>query len=239
MALRLAVFDLDGTLSTTNDVDSDCFVEAVQAEFGFVPESDWSAYEHCTDEGIAVEALTGYLGKPPNALQLKGLKCRFGDLLASAAAAKPHLFAPVDGAPELLRHLADSGWILCIATGAWRVPAEVKLKAAGLPESIPLFCSDSVPSREAILSAAIAHGRAIAGASVSRVVAVGDGVWDVVAAANLALPFLGVGRGPHAARLCEAGALAVVPDFRDLPETVRYLELVPPPTFNGPGGVGG
>ena len=235
----LAVFDLDGTLSTTNEVDSECFVAAVRAEFGFTPESDWSAYEHCTDEGIAVEALTGYLGQSPNALQLNRLKRRFVDLLASAAAAKPHLFTPVAGAPELLRHLADSGWILCIATGAWRAPAEVKLKAAGLPESIPLFCSDGVPSREAILGAAMAHGRAIALASVSRVVAVGDGVWDVAAAANLALPFLGVGRGPHAARLCEAGALAVVPDFLDLPATVRHLELVPPPIFNAPRGVAG
>jgi phosphoglycolate phosphatase-like HAD superfamily hydrolase len=229
MTLRLAVFDLDGTLATTNDVDSDCFVEAVQAEFGFAPASDWSAYEHCTDEGIAVEALTGHLGQPPSALQLKRLKHRFVDLLASAAAANPHLFAPVAGAPELLRHLADSGWLLCIATGAWRASAEVKLKAAGLPESIPLFCSDGMPGREAILSAAMAHGRAIARASVSRVVAVGDGVWDVAAATSLALPFLGVGRDPEAARLREAGALAVVPDFLDLPEAVRYLELVLPP----------
>jgi len=229
MALRLAVFDLDGTLAATNEVDSDCFVEAVQAEFGFVPALDWNAYEHCTDEGIAVEALTGYLGETPNALQLNRLKRRFADLLASAAAAKPHLFAPVPGAPELLRYLADSGWVLCIATGAWRVSAEIKLKASGLPESIPLFCSDGMPSREAILSAAIAHGRATAGAPVSGIVAVGDAVWDIVAAANLSLPFLGVGRGPRAAQLREAGALAVVPDFLDLPEAVRCLEVAAPP----------
>jgi phosphoglycolate phosphatase-like HAD superfamily hydrolase len=229
MPLRLALFDLDGTLAASNEVDSDCFVEAVQAEFGFTPGSDWGAYEHCTDEGIAVEALTGHLGEPPTAIHLNRLKRRFANLLASAAAAKPHLFAPIPGAPELLRHLTESGWLLCIATGAWRVSAEIKLKASGLPESVPLFCSDGVPSREGILSAAIAHGRATAGTPVGRVVAVGDAVWDIVAAANLSLPFLGVGRSPRAARLREAGALAVVPDFLDLPEAVRCLEVVAAP----------
>jgi phosphoglycolate phosphatase-like HAD superfamily hydrolase len=229
MTSRLAIFDLDGTLAATNEVDSDCFVEAVQAEFGFAPGSDWSAYQHCTDEGIAVEALTGHLGETPTALQLNRLKRRFADLLASAAAAKPHLFAPVAGAPALLRHLADSGWLLCIATGAWRVSAEIKLRTSGLPEAVPLFCSDGMPSREAILNAAIAHGQAIAGTDVSRIVAVGDAVWDIAAAANLALPFLGVGRGARAAQLREAGALAVVPDFLDLRETVRCLEILSPP----------
>jgi phosphoglycolate phosphatase-like HAD superfamily hydrolase len=229
MPPRLAVFDLDGTLAATNEVDSDCFVEAVREEFGFAPGSNWGAYKHTTDEGIAVEALTDHLGEAPTALQLNRVKRRFADLLASAAGAKPHLFAPIPGAPELLRHLAESGWLLCIATGAWRASAEIKLKTSGLPESVPLFCSDGMPSREAILNAAIAHGRAIAGAPVSRVVAVGDAVWDIVAAANLSLPFLGVGRGPRALQLCEAGALAVVPDFLDLPETVRCLEVVAAP----------
>ena len=208
----LAVFDLDGTLSTTNEVDSECFVAAVRAEFGFTPESDWSAYEHCPDEGIAVEALTGYLGQSPNALQLNRLKRRFVDLLASAAAAKPHLYSRCGRArvaPTPRRFRLDP--VHC--HGCLACPSRSQAQGRRPSRIDPAVLLRRRASREAILGAAMAHGRAIALASVSRVVAVGDGVWDVAAAANLALPFLGVGRGPHAARLCEAGALAVVPDF--------------------------
>jgi phosphoglycolate phosphatase-like HAD superfamily hydrolase len=218
----MAVFDLDGTLTATNEVDSWCFVEAVQREFGFTPNDDWGSYEHCTDEGIAREAITAHLGAAPSMEQLEQLKKRFGDLLAEAAAATPHLFALIPGARELLRYLSETGWAISIATGAWRISAELKLEAAGLSDPIPLFCSDGLPSREAILTAAIGS------APAARVVTVGDGVWDVKAAARLGLPFVGIGDGARAQALRAAGAAVVLPDYRDLPAAVRSLELAGP-----------
>lgn len=219
----LAVFDLDGTLTATNEVDSWCFVEAVQGEFGFTLNDDWGSYEHCTDEGIAREAITAHLGAAPSVEQLKRLKKRFGDLLTEAAAAAPHLFGVVPGARELLRYLSEAGWTLSVATGAWRISAELKLKAAGLSHPLPLFCSDGLPSREAILTAAIGSDPA------TRVVAIGDGVWDVKAAARLNLPFVGIGGGARAHALRAAGAAVVIPDYRDIPEVVRSLELAGKP----------
>ena len=218
----MVVFDLDGTLTATNEVDSWCFVEAVQGEFGFTPNDDWSSYEHCTDEGIAREAITAHLGAAPSVEQLEQLKKRFGDLLAEAAVAMPHLFALIPGARELLRYLSETGWAVSIATGAWRISAELKLEAAGLSDPIPLFCSDGLPSREAILTAAIGS------APAARVVAVGDGIWDVKAAARLGLPFVGIGDGARAQALCAAGAAVVLPDYLDLPAAVRSLELAGP-----------
>jgi phosphoglycolate phosphatase-like HAD superfamily hydrolase len=225
MTLPLAIFDLDGTLTATNEVDSSCFVEAIRAEFGFTPNADWGSYEHCTDEGIVIEAATAHLDAAPSVQDLERLKRRFAHLLAEAAVATPHLFALIPGARELLRHLSGTGWAVAIATGAWRVSAELKLAAAGLAEGIPLFCSDGTPSREAILEAAMGP------APAARVVAVGDGVWDVRAAARLGLPFVGVGEGPRATNLRAAGATVVIPDFRDLPAAVRCLELAGPPVL--------
>lgn len=75
-----AIFDLDGTLTATNEVDSSCFVEGVRAEFGFTPNDDWGSYEHCPDEGIALEAITAHLGAVPSAGQLERLKLRFAGL---------------------------------------------------------------------------------------------------------------------------------------------------------------
>ena len=229
MTISLAVFDLDGTLTATNEVDTSCFVEAVHAEFGFTPESDWGAYQHCTDQGIAAEMLERHLGGPPTRRQLRNLARRFVDLLGAAASRDPQLFSPVQGARELLRHLSDSGWLTCIATGAWQASAQLKLHAAGLPADLPLFCSDDLVSREAIVSAAIAHGQSIADGPIEHIVAVGDGVWDVATARNLRLPFVGVAHGRRAERLRKAGARIVLADFSDLPITVRHLETAPVP----------
>jgi phosphoglycolate phosphatase-like HAD superfamily hydrolase len=229
VALPLAVFDLDGTLTVTNDIESACFIEAVRGEFGFTPSSDWSAYEHCTDEGIAIEALTIQFGTAPSPFQLSSLKARFADLLGAAAAERPDLFAPVPGARELVSHLVETGWLVCIATGAWRVSAAVKLQAAGMPLSIPMICSDGVPERNAIVAGAIACARAWAQAPITHIVAIGDGLWDVATAAMLGLPFLGVGHGPRAERLRQAGVAVVLPDFADLISAVAHLESALPP----------
>jgi phosphoglycolate phosphatase-like HAD superfamily hydrolase len=227
---RLAVFDLDGTLTATNDVDSRCFVEAVRAELGFTVDDDWSRYRDCTDEGILAEACESRSGGFLDAPRRERVKRRFADLLAEAAGAAPVEFAPLPGASALLARLASTGWVVCIATGAWRVSAELKLQAAGLPRSLPLFCSDGLRGREAILRSAMAHGRAVATASIVRTVAVGDGVWDVAAAAGLSLPFVGVAEGPRAERLRRAGAAVVIPDYTDLEGAVRALEAAPPPS---------
>ena len=69
--------------------------------------------------------------------------------------------------------------------------------------------------------------------SYDRIVSLGDGIWDVSAAAALRLPFVGVGRGARADRLRAAGALAVLGDFADLAETLETLASAGPPA--GPG----
>lgn len=227
--MRVAIFDLDGTLAATNAVDSACFLDAFRAEFGFTPSSDWASYEHCTDEGITIEAVETRLGARPTPPQLSSVRERLGELLRTAAESSPHLFLPVPGAAALLRHLARREWKVCIATGAWRVSAECKLAAARLPAGLPVFPCDGLASREAILAAAIAHARTEVREPIDRVVAVGDGVWDVAAAARLGLPFVGVGTGAAARRLFDAGAAVVLADFRDLPAAMSALESASEP----------
>ncbi|HET9210930.1 MAG TPA: hypothetical protein VFR03_11060 [Thermoanaerobaculia bacterium] len=46
---RLAIFDLDGTLTDTNAVDGECYLEAMSTELGCVLNPDWATYQHCTD----------------------------------------------------------------------------------------------------------------------------------------------------------------------------------------------
>jgi phosphoglycolate phosphatase-like HAD superfamily hydrolase len=95
---------------------------------------------------------------------------------------------------------------------------------------VPIFSSDLHPTREGILEIAIRRMRERHGVSAyDRIVSLGDGVWDVSAAATLRLPFVGVGRGARADRLRAAGARAVLGDFTDLAATLETMGSAEPP----------
>jgi phosphoglycolate phosphatase-like HAD superfamily hydrolase len=221
---RLAIFDLDGTLTCTNAVDGECYVEAMSTELGCALNPDWSSYQHCTDAGIAHEALAHFFGRPASPQEIDRLRGRFVALLRDRLAADPARFSALPGAAALLSRLQKEGWHLCIATGGWGSSAEIKRRAAGLLETVPIFSSDLHHTREGILEIAIRRMRELHGVpSYDRIVSLGDGVWDVSAAAALRLPFVGVGRGARADRLRAAGARAVVSDFSDLAVTLETI----------------
>jgi phosphoglycolate phosphatase-like HAD superfamily hydrolase len=227
MRSKLAIFDLDGTLTATNSVDSACFVRALHDEFGAPVDSDWSLYRHCTDAGIAAECLAAHLGRRPSSRDLERVRDRFCALLRERLAAEPHQFTAVPGAARFVAHLRDTGWGVCIATGCWSASAELKRRAAGLPADIPIYSCDLDSSREVVVATALESSRG--GIALDLIVCVGDGVWDVTAAARLGLGFLGVGTGLGAERLLQAGARAFVPDFKDLETALARLEEALPP----------
>ncbi len=54
-AMRLVMFDIDGTLTDTVNVDKECYVRSLAEACGFVDiETDWSRYEHATDARVLV-----------------------------------------------------------------------------------------------------------------------------------------------------------------------------------------
>jgi hypothetical protein len=69
---------------------------------------------------------------------------------------------------------------------------------------LPLASCDDDISREAILR----RGIALAGGADDTIVSFGDASWDVRAAANLGLPFIGIGR--------RSGAPEAFDDFTSL-----------------------
>jgi len=223
---RLAVFDLDGTLTRTMGVDGRCYARACREVLGLARVADdWSAYRHTSDEGIARELCERERGRPAERAELAELKRRFVELLAGEAARAPELFCEVPGARETLRELPGCGWAVAVATGAWEVSARLKLEAAALPTGLPLATSDGMPERAAIVRAAI--GRATALHEVlgfSRVVSVGDAVWDVRTARDLGLPFVGVHVEGGGSGLRGAGAGRVLRDYTELEEVLAALD---------------
>jgi len=228
--MRLAIFDLDGTLTDTNAVDGECYLEAASTELGLTLNPDWSSYQHCTDAGIAQEALAAFFGRPADGLEIDRWRSRFVALLRDRLAEDPVRFSAIPGSAALLSRLQEEGWHLCIATGGSSISAELKRRAASLPEAVPIFSSELHYTREGILEIAIRRMQEENGVpSYDRIVSLGDGVWDVSAAAALRLPFVGVGRGERAERLRAAGARAVLDDFADLAETLEAIASAEPP----------
>ena len=116
---------------------------------------------------------------------------------------------PIRGAHEFLARVIAAGWRVGIITGAWSESAQIKLTAAGLADfGFPMACCDQITSRPEIVRSAI-------GSDVDRVVLFGDGVWDVAAAQENGIGFVGIGKGYAAQRLRERGATEVFEDYAD------------------------
>lgn len=243
--MRLAMFDLDGTLTRTTGVDDACFVRAMREVLGLSGfGTDWAEYPHATDEGLTqdvcrLERRLGGLGRAPTEGEAASVRRRFIELVGAAAAEEPGRFGAVEGAERMLGALnsgATDGWTAAIATGAWRESAVIKMRAAGMSDvlegerAIPAAFAGrtsegAAAAREEIVGLAVERAAARAGvARFERIVCVGDGVWDLRTARRLGHGFVGVGQGRARERLLGEGAGIVLRDFADLGATMRALD---------------
>ena len=218
--IGIAVFDIDGTLTDTNDVDVECYEAAVLTEIGLQIPSEWSTFDDVTDAAILAEACRRNGMTVPEEVIQERIANRVGELLAVALSEAPSRFRPIPGAPEIFEILRQRGWGVALATGAWRPSALVKLRGAGIPhEGVPLASASDHWARAEIIRRAVQA----ASAAAAPVVYIGDGIWDGRAAKALGYGFLGIGKGTRAADLEQIGAGAVLPDFTDAGSVLEHL----------------
>ena len=226
--MKLAIFDIDGTLTNTNSVDNECFVKAF-AEAHAITEidTDWAAYPHTTDSGITLHIFQENFGRSPVGTELGKFKSCFVNLLVEQYESNSSSFAEIAGAAVALERLQqEPDWAVAIATGCWRESALLKLGAAKIEiDGIPAAYAEDGLSREEILEAAVSQSleRYRLG-GFEKIVSVGDGLWDVRTARRLRFSFLGVGRGQSESMLLQAGAKHVIKDFTDYGRLVRFLD---------------
>jgi phosphoglycolate phosphatase-like HAD superfamily hydrolase len=189
------LFDIDGTLMRSRDrVHFDSFATTLRKVMGFevslegVPlagNTDTSILrEACERAGISAEVL-----EPQVAAILQEMCHNVEE--------RRHELQPIlmPGVKETLRHLADRGATLGVATGNLEMIGWIKMERAGLREWFRFGgFSDRFPVRPELIGHAAEKARDLAGASASLCV-VGDTPRDIEAAHANQLPIIAVATG--------------------------------------------
>lgn len=215
----LVIFDIDGTLCDTHDVESRCYAQAVETVTGLsLATVDWSHYPEVTSSAIARGFLEHHGVANPAEMEQRIL-AEFVACLEAEARKHRESFQPIAGAPEMLRELqAQASHQLAIATGCWTPSARFKLQQAGFDTAgIPFASCSDAPRRTDIIR--LAANRA--GRDVKEAVYVGDGPWDFKATRELGIPFIGIGNRHE--RLRQLGAAYALPTYR--PPTTFFAAL--------------
>ena len=230
---KVAVFDVDGTLTATTGVDDECLARAWSSVFGMAADSidtDWTHYTHSTDQGLTLEVCRRGLGRNPSPGEFACVKEAFFGLLRERIGGDPALCVAVPGARELLAELRRRGFAVGIASGAWEESARIKLGAAGVevdgfPGTFSHARADGEPAlREEIIAGTLGRLGVPAGAAPGRAVYVGDGIWDARAARALRLGFVGIRLRGDNARMEGEGVTRIVRDFTDLTATLELID---------------
>ena len=221
--LKLAIFDIDGTLTATNDVDSEGFLDSVSGLLGDAAIStDWKSYPEVTDQSLFEHCCRERLGRIPTPHEIRRAQEALVAYFETVFAVSPDAFAAIRGAPQLVRALEERpDWLLVLATGAWECSAQFKLRAVGLGH-LPRVACDSAPTRAEIIQKAIELGSR--SGRFERIVLVGDAPWDLATAQKLHLPFVGVASGERRQVLIQQGASHVLTDFSDIDTAMEALE---------------
>ena len=236
--MKLAIFDIDGTLTNTNSVDDGCFIRALSEAHGLTGIStDWASYPHTTDSGITAKNFQERFGREPEDSELDKLRSCFVKMLNEQYESNSSGFAEIAGASVALSALMrEADWAIAIATGSWRESALLKLRAAKIDfDGIPAAFAEDGLSREEILQSAVSHAlEQHQLSSFGKIVSIGDGVWDVRTACRLNFAFLGVGGGDRAAILGRSGAKHVIEDFADHGRFMSFLNQAEIPRVECP-----
>ena len=207
----LIVFDIDDTLTKTATAHQEAFNRALKTigiqEHGF----DLNTFTHHTDSFISKEIYEKTSGKKfSNELKDKFENSLWNDI-------KQQAIQEVEGARAFVHHISKVKQIkFCFATGSLRRPAIHKLLTCGIPfhEEI-VVASDDHYRREDIIKEVIRHSKKHYHIDhFDHKISMGDGIWDLKAAKNLGLEFIGIGEKNKEIML-ENGMVHHFEDFRN------------------------
>jgi HAD superfamily hydrolase (TIGR01549 family) len=183
------IFDIDGTLVDSYEIDASLYRDTVTEILGDVQIHDkWCKYEHVTDIGILEEIC--FLNNILNVHEVVSrIRQLFGERLQNFLTCNP--CKPISGAVNFIETLKRlPNYQIGIATGGWRHISQMKLESAGFDiNGIVLKSCDDHKERAMIMKACYDQ---IAKNS-NEVLYFGDNSWDLKASELLGWKFIGIG----------------------------------------------
>ncbi|MEE9451466.1 MAG: HAD family hydrolase [Gammaproteobacteria bacterium] len=214
--MNLIIFDIDGTLTQTNAIDSKIFTEVIEKELSIEDLDDnWPDYQYSTDNGILAEIFIKYQQRSPTTQELLRIENQFVAALEKEFNANASTCLPIAGAENIFDHIrSQDNWHVALATGGWQRSALLKLNCAHIiHHDVPKAFTEDGIERHVIIQAAIARAQSHYQVSqYDKHVYVSDRLWDKRAAESLGFAFIGVGE--ELVALAD-GNFPVVVDYSD------------------------
>ena len=213
MSVRLAIWDVDGTLVDSRKVISYAMDHAFEAVG--LPAPGYEGVRHVV--GLSLEEACRVLA--PDACEpemLERLTDAYKDAFVAQRSAPDHHEPLYEGARDTLERLANDGWLLGVATGKGRRGVDITFERHDLTHFFDVIrCADDGPGKPHPFM--VEDAIAALGAPVEASVMIGDTAHDMVMARAAGARALGVSWGFHTPdEIAAAGAHEVHHDFRTL-----------------------
>ena len=208
MAIRAALFDIDGTLVDSNYLHVDAWSRAFD-DIGH-PVDAWRIHR-CI--GMDSEKLLDALLGDADA----DTRDRASERQSAHYASTKDRLRPFDGARELLRELASRSVTVVLATSAPETELKALRSVLEVDDAVDVVTSSEDVGTAKPAPDIVQVALARAGVGPGDAVMIGDSVWDVEAAGRAGVACIGVlSGGISVAELRDAGAAAVYSDVADL-----------------------
>jgi phosphoglycolate phosphatase-like HAD superfamily hydrolase len=216
--MKYIIFDIDGTLTDTTEVDDRCFTQALEDVFNFKGfETNYGHYTNTTDSGIIDQLFQEQHQRTYTEAERDAFIKHFCDLLADAYALENHCMKEIPKAAKIIQTLCkQEGLSIGLATGGWRESALFKLRCAGINISgcaAASFAQDA-KARRHIIGNTIRQMNELHQLEVplSDITYIGDGRWDYEATRQLGIGFIGINNK----KLAEIGDIVKLDDYDDI-----------------------
>lgn len=225
--MKFVLFDIDGTLTDTKDVDDRCFMKAFEHTFGVnIWTQQWEDINDVTDWGITEEIILRELNRKPNDDEYEMMITNFIDSLTAERSRDESQFTEIPGAKDFFDQLREiDEFKLGIATGSWEKSAKLKLESAKININDICFShSNHHKSRESITKDVIEQLTRKHRESPDQIIYFGDGEWDYKTCKKLGINFIGID-STQDCKLRKLGAATVFQDFTDTEQILFELKI--------------
>jgi phosphoglycolate phosphatase len=208
-AIRILLFDIDGTLVSTGGAGAVAWKRAFDELYGIPADIGEYTDAGMTDPDVGAKTFEGVFNREPTPHELAQLVQRRLEYLPEAVS-ESQGYKVLPGVPERLKQLSRDGHLLGIITGNGDGAAHIKLQRANLNRwfTFGAYASAGV-DRAGIVRRAVQRGEAMLGEDVpnAEIYVIGDTPLDIQAAHAVECTAIAVATGRFdRAALEEAGA---------------------------------